>query len=138
MPLVPPPVELDLVHRPHGALHILHPGEAFVETQIVTDGVLRKVNYTALFGHRNFMAHLPSGGVPSEKCKVRLEPVVDLVKGELAAVGLVDGLADEGGVGEGRPHVRAPVEITILTHLRLNIQTGTLVQLKTSSSSTCL
>lgn len=44
LPLVPPPVELDLVHRPHGALHILHPGEAFVETQIVTDGVLRKLS----------------------------------------------------------------------------------------------
>lgn len=43
LPLVPPPVELDLVHRPHGALHIFHPGEAFVETQIVTDGVLRKI-----------------------------------------------------------------------------------------------
>ena len=38
--LVPPPVELHLVHCPHGALHILHPGEAFVETQVVTDGVL--------------------------------------------------------------------------------------------------
>lgn len=43
LPLVPPPVELYLVHRPHGALHIFHPGETFVETQIVTDGVLRKI-----------------------------------------------------------------------------------------------
>ena len=47
LPLVPPPVELDLVHRPHGALHIFHPGEAFVETQIVTDGVLRKILFPA-------------------------------------------------------------------------------------------
>ena len=52
-------------------------------------------------------------------------------------MGLVDGLSDEGGVGEGRPHVRPPVKITVLTHLRLDIDTGTLVKLEASSSA-CL
>lgn len=83
------------------------------------------------------MTHLPSGGVPSEKCKVWLEPVVDLVESELTAVGLVDGLSDQGGVGEGRPHVCPPVKIPVLTHLRLDIHTGTLVKLEASSSA-CL
>ena len=35
-----PPVELGLVHRPDGALHVLHPAEALVERQVVSDGVL--------------------------------------------------------------------------------------------------
>ena len=140
LPLVPPPVELHLVHCPHGALHILHPGKAFVKTQIVTDGVLQKDMYRYFyFKHHDekngLSSHLPSGGVPSEKCKVWLEPVVDLVESELAAVGLVDGLSDEGGVGEGRPHVRPPVKITVLTHLRLNVNTGTLVKLEASWST---
>ena len=38
--LRPPPVELDLVHRPDGALHVLHPHEAFVEREIVANCVL--------------------------------------------------------------------------------------------------
>ena len=57
LPLVPPPVELHLVHCPHGALHILHPGEAFVETQIVTDGVLKKEMYIDIFISNIMMAY---------------------------------------------------------------------------------
>ena len=38
--LWPPPMVLHLVHRPHGALHILHPHEALVEREIVTNCVL--------------------------------------------------------------------------------------------------
>ena len=37
-----PPVELHLVHRPHGALHVLHPAEALVEGEVVSHGVLDK------------------------------------------------------------------------------------------------
>ena len=46
-----PPVELHLIHRPHGALHVLHPAEALVEGEVVSHGVLDKttisVNVTA-------------------------------------------------------------------------------------------
>ena len=46
-----PPVELHLVHRPHGALDVLHPAEALVEGEVVSHGVLDKttisVNVTA-------------------------------------------------------------------------------------------
>ena len=38
--LRPPSVELDLVHRPDGALDILHPHEALVEREIVANCVL--------------------------------------------------------------------------------------------------
>ena len=37
-----PPVELHLVHRPHGALHVLHPAEALVEGEVVSHCVLDK------------------------------------------------------------------------------------------------
>ena len=36
-----PPVELGLVHRPDGALHVLHPLEALVEREIVANCVLK-------------------------------------------------------------------------------------------------
>lgn len=38
--LGPPPVELDLVHGPHGSLHIFQTHKAFVEAEIMSDGVL--------------------------------------------------------------------------------------------------
>ena len=41
---VPLLVVLDLVHRPHGALHVLHPLEALVEREIVTNCVLKVKN----------------------------------------------------------------------------------------------
>ena len=34
---------LDIVHSPHCALHILHPLEALVETEIVSDSVLQNM-----------------------------------------------------------------------------------------------
>ena len=33
---------LDIVHRPDGALHVLHPLEALVEAQVVADSVLKE------------------------------------------------------------------------------------------------
>ena len=33
---------LDIVHRPHGALHVLHPAEALVEGEVVSHCVLDK------------------------------------------------------------------------------------------------
>ena len=41
--LMAPPVELHLVHRPHGALHILHPAEALVQGEVVSHRVLKYV-----------------------------------------------------------------------------------------------
>ena len=57
------------------------------------------------------LIYLPGGSVASEKCEVGLEPVVDLVESQLPAWGLVDGLPDQRRVGEGRPHVCAPVKL---------------------------
>ena len=57
------------------------------------------------------LIYLPGGSVASEKCEVGLEPVVDLVESQLPARGLVDGLPDQRRVGEGRPHVCAPVKL---------------------------
>lgn len=37
-------VELHLVHRPHGALHVLHAHEALVERQVVSHRVLTPLN----------------------------------------------------------------------------------------------
>ena len=41
---VPLLVVLDLVHRPHGAFHVLHPLEALVEREIVANCVLKVKN----------------------------------------------------------------------------------------------
>ena len=40
-PLVPPPVELGLVHSPDSSLHVLHATEALVEGEVVADSVLK-------------------------------------------------------------------------------------------------
>ena len=42
---IPLLVILDVVHRPDGALHILHPLEALVEAQIVADSVLKEKHF---------------------------------------------------------------------------------------------
>ena len=36
-----PPIELRLVHSPDGPLHVLHPAEALVEREVVSDSVLK-------------------------------------------------------------------------------------------------
>ena len=69
-------------------------------------------------------AYLPSSGITTEEGKVSLEPVVDLIERQLSGRGLIDRLTDEGSVGEGRPDVSQPVELSVLAHLRLHVQTA--------------
>ena len=68
-------------------------------------------------------SHLPCSGIATEECKVCLEPVVDLIERQLPGGRLVDRLSDEGGVGEGRADISEPVELPVLTHLGLHVQT---------------
>ena len=70
---------------------------------------------------------LPCSGITTEEGEVCLEPVVDLIERQLSGGGLVDGLSDEGGVGEGRPDVGEPVELPVLAHLSLHVQTASSV-----------
>lgn len=59
--LWPPSVKLDLVYGPHGSLHVLQTHETFVQTQVVSDGVLEEsrhkfqMNVLCL---RRFMIHM--------------------------------------------------------------------------------
>ena len=61
--LRPPPVELDLVHCPHGALHVLHPHEALVEREIVANCVL-KIRDSDDFDHFKCIAGVSVVQVP--------------------------------------------------------------------------
>ena len=40
--LRPSPMELDLIHGPHGPLHVLQPHKTFVEAQVVSHCILEK------------------------------------------------------------------------------------------------
>ena len=88
--------------------------------------------YLYTISHLNY---LPCSSISSEKCKVCLEPVVDFIEGQLSSRRFIDGLADEGSVGEWRPDVGAPVEVSVLTHLRLHVQAGVLVKFEGGTPS---
>ena len=44
---------------------------------------------------------------------------------------------DEGGVGEGWPDVSEPVELSVLTHLGLHVQTARPVHFVSSAQGFC-
>jgi len=116
-PLMSPPVEFSLIHRPDCALHVLHAAEALVQGQVVSDSVL------------------PGGRISTEEGEVGLEPVVNLIERQLSGRGLVYRLTDEGGVGEGRPDVSEPVELPVLAHLGLHVKTAGPVHFITSAEA---
>lgn len=92
-----PPVELDLVDRPHRPLDVLQAHEALVEAEVVPDGVLqaeerREGSETAprpgtCSRGETPSTYLPGGRVAPEVGKVPGEPVVDFIQCQLPAGG---------------------------------------------------
>ncbi len=69
----------DVVNGPDGALHVLHPFEAFVQRQIVSHSVLKILIGTVIIICHNFTGKFPWAKVfgPSNKTKSNMsEPVV--------------------------------------------------------------
>lgn len=95
--LGPSSVELDLVYCPHGSLYVFQTYKAFMETEIMSDGILgeykknqkksRKfnVNGTKFFTliskniSKSRSSYLPSSCITPEICKVSCEPVIDFI-----------------------------------------------------------
>lgn len=90
---------LPLIHSPHGAFDVLHTHKALVQAEVVPHGIL------------------PGGSVSPEIGEHPGEPVIDLIQGELPVRSFQNGLADEGGIGEGGPDVRILVKLMILSQL---------------------
>ena len=98
-PLQTSSLELPFVHRPNWSLDILHPNETLMETQIVSHSIF------------------PRGCVASEVSKSFLEPVVDLVQGQLSFRVVQNGLSDEGGVSEWGSDVTRLVVVAVPLNL---------------------
>jgi len=82
---------------------------------------LELANKNAAFLRSNGILYLPGGFIPSEVGEVFLKPLVDLIERQLLVSGLVDSLAYERGVGEGRPYIGILVERPVFLYF-YNIQ----------------